>query len=67
MTIDPASELSTKEFLEAFQKLKEGEETADRMEKMLNKLEGNIEALLAAAEELNKSDTAGSSNIEPSA
>ncbi|AET39526.1 Cmi7p Ecym_4487 [Eremothecium cymbalariae DBVPG len=56
MTVASKDGASTSDFLEAFQKLKEGEETAERMERMLDQLEGNIETLLAAAKELNGQD-----------
>lgn len=49
-------ELTTSEFLEAFQKLQEGEKTATQLEKMLDELEGKIEEVLKEAESITKEE-----------
>lgn len=53
MTIDNSeSDLTQNELLEAFKKLQEGEQTAEKMERMLDQLEGKIEAILAETTQL---------------
>ena len=53
MTIENSESDSTQnELLEAFKKLQEGEQTAEKMERMLDQLEGKIEAILAETTQL---------------
>lgn len=44
-------ELTQQEFLEAFNKLSEGEKQAARLEKMLDSLEAKMDAILKQAQE----------------
>ncbi|AMD20741.1 HDL003Wp [Eremothecium sinecaudum] len=54
MTLESKNDNISAEFVETFAKLREGEITADRMEKLLDQLEDNINELLVVAEELKK-------------
>ncbi|SCW03467.1 LAFE_0G11078g1_1 [Lachancea fermentati] len=48
--------ISSNEFISVFNQLQEGEKTADKLEKMLDQLEGKIEAILSETNALDSKD-----------